>query len=114
MGGDEHCLRGIFTVFVIVQLSALSSSGSASTVTRIFQGLKVCSVTVLDGEDGLKDTYPVCVFVGVDCSLLFLKFRAGFNGEDGRRLKGDDDRRVATTSFSSSDGARGSSEEDSL
>ena len=43
------------------------SSGSASTVTRIFQGLKFCSDTVRNGEEGalskLRELVCACLFV---------------------------------------------------
>lgn len=40
------------------------SSGSVSTVTRIFHGLRVCSVTVLEGETVLSH-WPRLVLGGV-------------------------------------------------
>jgi hypothetical protein len=48
---EESSLSGIFIVLVIVLGADPSSSGSASTVTRIFHGLKFCSETARNGQE---------------------------------------------------------------
>lgn len=65
--GELLSRSGTFTVRVIVLVLPLGvvplslSSGSASTVTLMRQGLSMCSVTVFDGD------------VGISVSLLFLR-----------------------------------------
>lgn len=54
--GDESCRSGTFMVRVMVLVIRPSESmlsGSASTVTLIFQGLRFCSDTVRKGDDGI-------------------------------------------------------------
>jgi hypothetical protein len=54
--GEESCRNGTFMVRVMVLVigpSRSMSSGSASTVTLIFQGLRFCSETVRKGDEGI-------------------------------------------------------------
>jgi hypothetical protein len=53
--GEEASRNGTMIVLVVdLPACEFVSSGSVSTVTRIFHGLRVCSVTVLEGEAALN------------------------------------------------------------
>lgn len=86
---------------LVIGPSEFMSSGSASTVTLIFQGLRFCSETVRKGDDGiamcssagaaeeflrrLRAVVALCFLAG-DCRLPYVRLVLSFSSlkEDAR------------------------------